>query len=151
MSPIQMIETVLEHDPDREVLAKLHPKETYAAAEMRALERLAEHPRLRIVEGDLEPYLAGGDYVVAMNSSVVLKGLFFEKPAILFADCEFHHICQSVPRDGDVAGAFRQVMAARPAFEKYLFWYLQRNCINVNWQSAGARVVEHCRELGWDI
>ncbi|HEX9856948.1 MAG TPA: hypothetical protein VGA75_01235, partial [Paracoccaceae bacterium] len=79
-SPLEMIEATLEADPARPIHATLHPKESYDAAELAALEALAARfPRFRLVRGDAGDLVASCDYVVTQNSSVALTGFFAKK------------------------------------------------------------------------
>ena len=68
-------------------------------------------PRLRLETGGAAEALAACDLVVTQNSAVAFNGYFFHKPAVLFAEIDFHHIAASVPRLG-VAAAFRAVRDA---------------------------------------
>ncbi len=150
MSPIEMIKTTLQHEQNRRIVIKKHPREDYSAAELHALDQVLQHPRAALVDGDLNDILAGCDYVVAQNSSVALKGLFHRKPGILFAHSEFHHAFQSV-QYRPVAECFDRVLAHPPAYAKFLFWYLQRNCINTSREFVKDRIIAQCREFGWKI
>ncbi|MEO5613818.1 MAG: hypothetical protein ABIR04_02680, partial [Cypionkella sp.] len=91
-SPIEMIRATLAADPVRRIVATLHPREVYSDAELEALRGLE---RFELVQGSL-PVLAGCEYVVTENSSMALTGFFANKPAVLFAQIDFHHIAASV-------------------------------------------------------
>lgn len=150
MSPIDMVKAAIAHDPKRPIWLKLHPKETYSAAEMRSLTALCD-ARVQIIDCDLDTALKGCDYIVTQNSSVLLHGLFYRRPAIVFADCEYHHAFQSVRRGVPVAKAFANVMQDLPDFAKYAYWYLQLNCINTSREWAEDMIIAQCREFGWQI
>ena len=97
LSPLNMIATVLQHDPDRQVHAGLHPGETYLPEEIAALNALADaNPRLTLTDAPMTDLLARCDYVATENSSVALAGYFHHKPAALFASIDFHHIAANV-------------------------------------------------------
>lgn len=150
MSPIAMIRATIAHEQKRPIWLKLHPKETYSPAEMRALMALCD-ARVRLIDTDLDAALKGCDYIVTQNSSVLLHGLFHRRPAIVFADCEFHHPFQSVRRGIPIADAFGRVMQDLPDFAKYAYWYLQLNCINTSREWAEDMIIAQCREFGWQI
>jgi len=150
MSPIEMIKTTLELETTRPVIIKKHPREDYSDAELEALDQVLQHPRAHLAQGDLNNLLAGCAYVVAQNSSVALKGLFHRKPGILFAHSEFHHAFQSV-QYRPVEQCFAHVLENPPPFAKFLFWYLQRNCINTSREFVQERILQQCREFGWKI
>lgn len=151
LSPLDMLEATLEQMPDSPILATLHPKETYSSVEMRALEALAErHPRFRLAAGGATEALAACDLVVTENSAVAFNGYFFGKPAVLFAEIDFHHIAASVPRLG-VVEAFRAAREAVPAYDRYLWWFLADQAIAAGSPQAEAQILAAMRRGGWPI
>ena len=148
MSPLAMIEEVLARI-DLPVLATLHPNESYSAEELAALDRLAErHPRLTVQRGGSMAALQRCSLVVTENSSMAFEGFFLEKPAILFAEVDFHHIAASVPRDG-IAAAFAP--RPRPDFARYLQWFLKERAINAGRPECEAQILAALRRHGWPI
>jgi hypothetical protein len=151
LSPLDMIETVLDRIPHKPVLATLHPKELYSAADHKALKRLERrYPRFRLVREPDPGLVLGCDAVVTQNSSVALHGYFAEKPAILFAGSDFHHIAGSVPRDG-VEAAFATLEAPAPDFARYLCWFFRRHAINGGAPDCEAQIVARLRRHGWAV
>ena len=138
-SPLEMIETVLRCDV-RPVVAALHPKERYTEAELAALQRMEDaHPRLTVVMGEMERLLPRCDYVVTMNSSVAFNGYFLEKPAVLFAGVDFHHIALDAREDSEAA--LRDPLAHRPDYEGYLWWFWQEMSINAGRPEAEDKIL----------
>ncbi len=150
MSPIAMIHEVLVQDRFRQVVIKLHPKETYTSEELAALEAFEDNPRVEFGSGDIHSLIADCDYIVTQNSSVAFKGLLQNTPAVLFGEVDFHHILESVNRDG-TARAFRNIRSKRMPYAKYLYWFLQMNTINAGRKGAAEKILNNCRELGWDV
>jgi hypothetical protein len=149
MRPLAMIETVLELEPKREILATLHPKEVYTVQDLAALAALtARFPRFQLVQRDARDLLGACDYVVTQNSSIALTGYFAGKTAVLFAGIDFHHIAGSVPRDG-LAEAFATVRAPLPDFAAYLWWFFKAHCINGGAPEAEAQIRARFRRHGW--
>lgn len=149
-SPLEMVRSVLRHDTEREVLVSLHPRVTYSAQELAELESVLADKRVSRVQADMHALLAACDYVVTENSSVAFHGILHRKPAVLFADIDFHHIFESVSAVGEQE-AFRRVLTTSPPYEDYFYWFLQQNMINAGREFATARIVEVCRELGWEL
>ncbi len=148
MSPLAMIEATLAHSP-LPVVATLHPNETYSSAELQALDRLQQaHPRLSVQRGGSAAALRACSLVVTQNSAMAFEGFFLEKPAVLFAQIDFHHISASVPHIG-VAAAFSP--RPRPAFALYLYWFLQLRAINAGRPECEAQIVAALRRHGWPI
>lgn len=150
MSAIDMISATLVADRFRKVVIKLRPSKIYSDVEMAALDKFQDNPRISFSNAQTHTLLEACEYIVTQNSAAAFEGLFHRKPAILFADSDFHHICQNVKETG-VDRAFRNVLATRIPSAKYLLWFLQINAINAGKPGAGARAIEICRDLGWKI
>lgn len=150
-SPLEMVEAVLKHAPDRPVVATLHPKETYGEQELARLEALGRrHPRLSIEMGGAERFLPRCDSVVTMNSGVGFSGLFLHKPLVLFGQIDFHHIAA---KTGEI-GAQAAVEAAQdmaPDYDGYLWWFLQKHSVNAGRPEAAERIRERLAALGWPL
>lgn len=150
-SPIDMVQAVLDHEPERQIMVTLHPSEDYAMQEQDALEALVnQHDRLYVRSGGMERYLKGCDYVVTQNSSVGFMGYFFGKPLILFGQSDFHHIALNV-RDIGVAEAFARAPDHAPDHAAYLFWFLQKNAINAGRPEALQKIRNVLRSHGWPV
>jgi hypothetical protein len=150
-SPMSMIEAILKHDPTRQVIATLHPKEVYSEADIAALHLLETmHSSFELRAGGMEELLQGCDYVVTQNSSAAFDGFFFGKPAILFGQIDFHHIAASVHRLG-LAGAFDAVHTITPDYAKYIHWYWQTMSINAGHPSAEQKIKAAVSRAGWPM
>lgn len=148
-SPVEMIAQVLEHEAARNVIATLHPKERYSDDELSALYDLEKrHARLTVLTRDMIPLLQGCDYVVTQNSSVALAGFFFQKPAVLFARINFHHIAANVhllgPKD-----AMARVTDLTPDYDAYLWWFFQDMSIHFKRPDADLKMRDAIRRAGW--
>ena len=154
LSPIDMIEAVLAHEPRRKLLLSLHPGERYSAEELAAVQQLCDRqPRLHCVSGLSLKYLPYCDYVVTENSSVAFSGYFFHKPAVLFAAIDFHHIGFNVAGLG-VERAFAHAQAAGQVaqpFDEYLYWFLKKTAINAGSDQAETQILAAMRAGGWQL
>lgn len=150
MSPLEMIEALLDQDP-RPIHATLHPRETYTDGELSALDGLCRRfPRLTLggVSADL---VRACDAVVTQNSALSFAGYTAGKPALFFARTDCHHIAASVPRDG-LQGAFRRFHDGEtPPFGPYLHWFLRRHAIDASAEDATARFAARLQTLGWPM
>ncbi|MDG1532219.1 MAG: hypothetical protein P8Q99_12820 [Paracoccaceae bacterium] len=147
--PITMIKQVLEFDKTREVVATLHPKETYSIEELNALSDLeAHHFRLTVSKGNMEIWLQGCDYVATQNSAAAFSGYFFKKPAVLFGRVNFHHIAANVHELGPEA-AINQVANLNPDFDAYIWWFLRHKSIHASKPDAEDRIRNAIRRVGW--
>jgi hypothetical protein len=150
-SPIEMLMAVLHHDPNRRVIATLHPNETYTREEQRRLTHMQDRfANLSIQTGGMVPLLQRCDYVVSQNSGVAFNGYFFGKPCVLFGKIDFHHIALNVGAMG-VANAFAQVKEHQPDYERYIYWFWQKNCINSGRSYAEKQIAKALRRGGWPV
>lgn len=148
-APVQMIRTVLKADP-RPVIATLHPRESYGPQDHAALAALAARfPRLTVTTGGMDHYLPGCDAVITQNSSVAFNGFLLHKPAILFADIDFHHI--ALRADADPVAALAELPRHRPCYDRYLFWFWQVMSINAGRPEVEARIATTLRRCGWPL
>ena len=144
-APIEMIKATLAADPQRRIVASLHPRESYSAAELEALQGIE---RFELVTGSL-PWLAGCDYVVTENSAMALTGLFADKPAVLFARTDFHHCTASVPHLG-VARAFAAVDRPQP-YAAYLHWFFKQQALDAWGDGRREQMAARLRAHGWPL
>jgi len=150
-TPLEMIAHCLAYEPNRQIIAALHPKERYGRAELAKLNTMAsQNPRLTVDTGNMEQHLKACDYVVTQNSGVAFSGFFFGKPALLFGEIDFHHII--VRADLTALGdGFAKVAQHRPAFDKYIWWFWQDQSINAGRENAAAKIAARLRRFGWPI
>jgi hypothetical protein len=148
-SPIDMIRTVLDNT-DRKVIAALHPRETYGAVERAALDRLAAHPQLEITTGEMERWLPGCDMVVTENSGAGFNGFLLDKPCVLFARIDFHHIAANVADHG-AAAALALADGPRPDFAGFVHWFWQRMSINAGRAEAADAIRAALRRGDWPV
>lgn len=146
-APVEMLSQVLAAEPDRQVVATLHPRENYSDADLNALKALSKHPRLRIATGQMVQCLATCDYVVAMNSAVAFNAMFFGKPSILFGAADFHHI--TLKASPDDMSAFQKIGDHRPDFALYVYWFWQMMAINAGHPVAEDRIHDALLRSGW--
>lgn len=148
-SPLEMIGQTLRHETQRDVIATLHPKETYTQEELASLDALqSRHPRLRIERGGMTDLLGRCEYIVTQNSGVAFDGMLFGKPAMLFADVDFHHIAIKAQMD-DLGAGFAEAAQHQPPFATYLYWFWQERCINAGRPEASDQIADRLRRFGW--
>lgn len=151
MAPIDMLSQVLERSDGKPVIASLHPNELYSLKEQAALESLlALHANLSVRMGGMSGLLPEADFIVTQNSSVAFAGILLHKPSILFGQIDFHHVTLNV---GDIGidQAFDRVRDHRPAYDKFLFWFLRDRAINARRDDAPKRIRQALKNNGWPV
>lgn len=151
-SPVEMIARTAERFRENDIVVTLHPNEEYANADYKALQKLERgYPTVNVSKRDMVSCLNACQMVVTQNSSVALAGFFFRKPAVLFAQIDFHHIAGNVPRDGEdkAFATWRNV----GGFESYLWWFLQEMSINAGRppEEVTVKIGNVLRRHGWPI
>ncbi|MBW4706702.1 capsular biosynthesis protein [Roseobacter sp. YSTF-M11] len=147
---LEMIASCLRAEPERTIVASLHPKETYSDAELTALNHLdTENDRLTVRIGAMKELLRTCDYVVTQNATVGFNGLFFGKPSILFAKTDFHHA--ALTASADELAAFRKVMKHRPEWARYVWWFWHNHAINAGRKDVDNRIADRLRRFDWPI
>ncbi len=150
-TPIEMIETTLQHNEGRKVVASLHPNENYPQAEIDALDLLVkQNSRFSWVKGGSDKLLPRCDYVVTQNSGTAFKGFFLRKPVLLFGYIDFHHIAAKT-WDHCVEEAFQKVAQMQPDYDRYLFWFLREMSIHSGRDDAQQRIIDAFRSRGWEM
>lgn len=150
-SPLDMIGHCLEHEPNRKIIATLHPKESYSRQDLNALDNLERnHTRLTIDTGNMERYLHACDYVVTQNSGVAFSGYFFGKPALLFGQIDFHHIAARADMAA-LGESFARAAELMPAYDKYIWWFWQDQSINAGRDDATEKIAARLRRFGWPV
>ncbi|UXU75765.1 MULTISPECIES: hypothetical protein [unclassified Paracoccus (in: a-proteobacteria)] len=148
MSPVEMLARVAE--TGRPVVATLHPRERLEPADHLALEALARrHGNLRI-GGDSARLLRDCALVATQNSAVAFDGYLLGKPAVLFAQIDFHHIGLNVAELG-ARRALAMAPGHGPDFDRYLHWFLREQAIEATRPEAGARILAALRRGGLPI
>ncbi|WP_106746663.1 hypothetical protein [Yoonia maritima] len=150
-SPIEMIKATLQYDPDRKIIATLHPSENYSDDDLTALKSLVDaNGRLSIQHRSADKYLHHCDYIVTQNSSLGFHGYFLEKPVILFGKTDFHHIGLNVHEMG-VVDAFAAQADHNPDYAAYLFWFLQQQAINAGRPETQETIRKVLQGHGWSV
>lgn len=147
-SPLDMVRAVAR--TGRPALVTLHPKEHYDAADLAALADIADrHPQVTI-GGDTMAALRDCAFVVTQNSAVAFDGFLLGKPAVLFAQSDFHHIALNAAQIG-ADEALVRAATHRPDFARYLFWFLRVMAINAAAPDAREQVLAAMRRGGWPL
>lgn len=147
-APLEMLTQTRAACPDRDIVATLHPKETYSKAELTALEDMqSRDPNLTVLTGQRDNLLPRCSAVVTMTSSVAFDAMFFGKPAMAFGRTDFHHILL----DGRREDAFLRLPDHRPDYAAYVWWIWQHQAINAGHPSAEDKIAAKLRCAGWPI
>ncbi|MDO5706553.1 MAG: hypothetical protein Q4G49_16005 [Paracoccus sp. (in: a-proteobacteria)] len=145
MAPVQMVKTVAQ--TGRPCVATLHPRETYDTADRAALSDLAAHHPNLTIGGDTAALLRTCAFVATMNSAAGFDGYILGKPAVLFAQVDFHHIALNVA-DLGAERALARAADHQPPFARYLDWFLRQQSLDMMADDRQARIIAALRRGG---
>jgi len=149
VSPLAMLDTLLARER-RPVVATLHPAETYDDDDLAALQDLSvQNPQFTLSSEPSIDLLRRCDAVVTQNSSMALIGYFARKPAVLFAEADFHHIAGSVTRDG-IERAFAPRGPDVP-YAPYVYWFFKMHAITSWSEDVHRQIADRLRQHGWPV
>lgn len=149
VSPLAMLDTLLARER-RPVVATLHPAETYYDDDLAALQEMSvQNPRFTLSSDPSIDLLRRCDAVVTQNSSMALIGYFARKPAVLFAEADFHHIAGSVTRDG-IERAFAP-LGPDVSYAPYVYWFFKMHAITSWSEDVHRQIADRLRQHRWPV
>lgn len=145
----QMIRTVASQGRDLPIYVKLHPAQSKPMR--RDILRICnDYPAVRISEASVHDLIQASDIVVTQNSAAGFEALMQKKPVVTCAKSDFWHATLTAKSAADLRDAMSfgpEAMADFP-YEKYFYWFLDRNCLepqkDVFVARAWARIREKC-------
>ena len=143
----QMIRTTAAHTRGQTVYVKLHPAQSKAAR--RAILTVCnDFPHLRVTDASVHDLIQAADLVVTQNSAAGFEALMQKRPVIACAKSDFWHATLTAKTAADLRDALSygaEAMADFP-FEKYLYWFLDRHCLEPAKDIFAARAWARIRE-----
>lgn len=128
---LAMLAAVRGADLDLPILVKPHPlvKNPFTLAELQL--SLRGDDRVRLTDANVHDMLETCLATVSINSTVALEGFLHRKPAVLFGQADFHHLCGRVERPEDFAPVLEAQRGRRRGYAQYLAWYFLRHCLRL--------------------
>ncbi|MCR8722884.1 capsular polysaccharide export protein, LipB/KpsS family [Frigidibacter sp. ROC022] len=143
----QMIRTVAGQNRDQLIYLKLHPNQS-KAMRRNILAVCNDYPAVRISEASVHDLIEASDIVVTQNSAAGFEALMQKKTVVTCAKSDFWHATLTAKSVTDLRDAINygpEVMADFP-FEKYFYWFLDRNCLEPQKDAFVARAWARIRE-----
>ncbi len=144
-----MLRAVVTGAQGRTVLVKPHPLALDHDADI--IDTLiAEGYPVHATVANVHDMIAASVATISFNSAVALEGFLHRKPAILFGPSDFHHFCETVRDPADFPQALARTLA-RPTggYAKYLYWYFERNCVNLHAPGFDAHIARIFAQAGF--
>jgi hypothetical protein len=142
----EMIETCAGQGEGR-VYVKLHPQQK-PARRRQILRLCAGLPRVAVSEASIHDLIAAAGVVVTQNSAAGFEALMQRKSVVTCAKCDFWHATLVARTVDDLRGALARGPAAMAGFEfeKYLYWFLHRHCLEPQKEEFADRAFARIRE-----
>lgn len=143
----QMVRLAAETHPGERVYVKPHPEQPQLVR--KALFDLASRYRnVTISEASVHDLIQASRMVVTQNSSAGFEALMQSKPVITCGKSDYWHATLTPRTEADLHDALRfgpEEMAEFP-FEKYFYWFLDRNCLEPAKKDFGPRAWARIRD-----
>jgi hypothetical protein len=126
----QMIHVTAEGQRDHFVYVKLHPNQspTMRGTILRACQA---YSNVIISDASIHDLIAASEFVITQNSAAGFEALMQKKPVITCAKSDYWHATLTAKTADDLREALefgKQAVADFP-FDKYFYWFLDRNCL----------------------
>jgi hypothetical protein len=143
----QMIRTAAAHRRGARVYVKLHPHQS-KAMRRDILAVCNDYPEIRVSEASVHDLIQASEVVVTQNSAAGFEALMQRKPVATCAKSDYWHATLTAKTAADLRDALTfgaEAMADFP-FDKYLFWFLDRQCLEPAKDIFPARAWARIRE-----
>ena len=137
----EMIRTAGEHDRTARVYVKLHPDQSKPMRRS-IMAICSDYPNVRLSSASVHDLIAASDIVVTQNSAAGFEALMHKRPVVTCAKSDFWHatLTARTVRDLREALEFGPQAMGDFAFEKYFYWFLDRNCLEPQKEEFAKRV-----------
>lgn len=150
ISTEEMIRTTAETLRDRLVYVKLHPHHTKPMRQ-KIIAICQDYTNLRMSVASVHDLNAASELVVTQNSAAGFEALMQKKTVVTCARSDFWHATLSPRTQRDLKDALRfgrETMAGF-AFEKYLYWFLGRKCLEPQKPEFASRAWARIRDKAY--
>ncbi|MEJ2028793.1 MAG: hypothetical protein P8X66_02775 [Maritimibacter sp.] len=147
LSNEQMIRTAAEYDRHQRIYVKFHPNQS-KAVRRDLLNVVQDYPNAQVIDASVHDLIEASTLVVTQNSAAGFEALMQKKPVITCAKSDYRHATLTAKTAGDLreALAFGPDAMADFPYEKYFYWFLNRNLLEEAKESFAARAMSRLRE-----
>lgn len=126
----EIIRTTAQTKREELVYVKLHPAQS-KPERRNIMAIVADYPNLKISDASVHDLSAAAGVVITQNSAAGFEALMQKKPVITCARSDFWHATLTPRTTKDLGEAILYGPEAMAGFEyeKYLYWFLDRNCL----------------------
>lgn len=143
----QMIRVTAETHRDETIYVKPHPDQPKLVRKA-LFDLAAQFPNVRVLDASIHDLIQASRAVVTQNSSAGFEALMQKKPVITCAKSDYWHATLTPRRESDLRDAllYGEDEMADFAFERYLYWFLERHCLEPAKKDFGQRAWVRIRD-----
>lgn len=149
VSELEMVRDVLQGAGDKPVLLKPHPRNPDSGVMEHATQLQAHYPNLQIVEANVHDMIANSMLCVSISSSVMVEAMMHGVPSVAYGQTDFHHAVQTAEHLGQFGDYAEMALNRKMGYAKYLFWFLQRQQVNIGHDRWWHKIQNRARKVGW--
>ena len=130
------------------VYVKLHPAQS-GHIRTRVEQFVAETPGLVISAASIHDLAAASGVIVTQNSAAGFEALLQRKPVVTCARCDYHHATVTARTTGSLVQAVTDAprQMAGFAYDRFLYWFLARHCLEPQAPEFGDRVWQRLQPM----
>ena len=130
LSTEQMIRTAASTCKDEKVYVKPHPAQSKMSRKA-VLDVAADYQNVVVSDASIHDLIEASRCVVSQNSAAGFEALMHRRCVITCGKSDYWHATLTARRDGDLREALQFGPEAMADFDyaKYLYWFLDRNCL----------------------
>ncbi|CUH53979.1 capsular polysaccharide export protein, LipB/KpsS family [Shimia marina] len=145
----QMLRAVAEAAEGRPIVVKTHPQSRPLRDVQLMHELLQEGLPLLATDANIHDILSKCAATVSFNSAVALEGFLHGKPAVLFGQSDFHHVCETVVDPDQFSDALKQAVNSSHDYGRFLYWYFSNHCVMVDDPVSDERILQAFDDAGF--
>lgn len=147
----RMLKVVAENSAKFPIVVKHHPLKT-SARDVQTVKDLLEAGH-EIIETDANVHdiLRTCSVTVSISSGACFEGFLHGKPAIFFGKTDLREQAYLANDDHSFCMAFEQALDDREDYDKFVFWYLKRQCISSSHSNLAKVIMRKAKANGFDI
>jgi len=143
----QMIRSTAAHRRDQTVYVKPHPTQS-KAMRRHILTVCNDYPNVKVSDASVHDLTQASEVVVTQNSAAGFEALMLKKTVITCAKSDYWHATLTAKTVGDLRDGLTwgPEASAEFPFEKYLYWFLDRQCLEPQKDVFATRAWARIRE-----
>lgn len=147
----ELVFAVGRAEQDRPIILKTHPNDTGDRTEQLLSRACDAFPNMIVFGGNIHDALARSAVTVSINSGGAFEGFLHKVPAVICGRADFRHRTQTVKTGDAMKEAIETAIAKPMPYEKYVYWFLEENCVSVQSPDMLEKLLQRISNTGFDV